>query len=76
MKNLLQFIDGSVPMAEKTDSLYHAWRRCNTLILVWIRNLVSTSISQSIMYIDKAKDAWEDLLSRFSQKYVLRMADI
>lgn len=76
MKIKIQLIEGSILMPDKQDPLYYAWRRCNTLALAWIRNSVSPPIAQSMMYIEKASDAWKDLVSRFSQHDVFRMAEV
>lgn len=70
MKNKIQFIDGTLLMPAKEHSLYHAWRRCNTLVISWIRNSGFVLIAKSIMYIEKAVDVLKDLISRFSQNDV------
>lgn len=75
MKNKIQFIDGTLLMPAKDHSLYHAWRRCNsTVVIAWIRNSISNSIAQSIMFIEKNVDVWKDFVSRFSQHDVFRGA--
>lgn len=76
LKNKLQFVDGTFLMPAHDDPLYHAWRRCNTLVIGWIRNSLSLSIAQSVMYIETASDVWRDLVSKFSQHDVFRMAEV
>ncbi|XP_019192706.1 PREDICTED: uncharacterized protein LOC109186961 [Ipomoea nil] len=47
---------------------FPAWRRCNLIVCSWIFKAVHPSIAQSIIHMDKAKDVWEDLRRRFSQR--------
>lgn len=66
MKTKIQFVDGTLLMLKNSDRLYQAWRCCNTLVLAWIRNSVSVSIGYSIMFMDKAKEVWDDLTMIFA----------
>ncbi|XP_058010323.1 uncharacterized protein LOC131183772 [Hevea brasiliensis] len=66
-KNKLKFVDGSLTVHAQTDPLYSAWERCNTMVLSWIVHSLSSSITQSILWIDKAINVWNDLKERFSQ---------
>ncbi|XP_019177577.1 PREDICTED: uncharacterized protein LOC109172805 [Ipomoea nil] len=68
VKNKWGIIDGSVPVPERTHSQYNAWRRCNLIASSWILRSVHTSIAQSVMYMDSAKEIWNDLQRRFSQR--------
>jgi transposase InsO family protein len=76
MKNKLRFLDGSSPMPADFDPNYEAWMRCNNLVLSWIQNSVSSSISQSIAYYDIAALAWNDLKARFSRADRVRVASL
>jgi hypothetical protein len=76
MKNKLRFLDGSSPMPADYDPNYEAWMRCNNLVLSWIQNSVSPSISQSIVYYDVAALAWNDLKARFSRADRVRVASL
>ncbi|XP_058010341.1 uncharacterized protein LOC131183775 [Hevea brasiliensis] len=75
-KNKLKFVDGSLTVPAKTDPLYSAWERCNTMVLSWIVHSLSSSITQSILWIDKAINVWNDLKERFSQGDMFRISDL
>jgi hypothetical protein len=75
-KNKLRFLDGSSSMPAEHDPTYEAWVRCNNLVLSWIQNSVSASISQSIVYYDLAASAWNDLKVRFSRADRVRIASL
>lgn len=53
---------------ERSHAQYSAWRRCNLIVYAWILKYVHPFIAQSVMYIDKAKDIWNDLIRRFAQR--------
>ncbi|XP_019455120.1 PREDICTED: uncharacterized protein LOC109356243 [Lupinus angustifolius] len=75
-KQKLPFIDGSILMPPKTDPMYPAWERANNIVISWINRSVSPSISQSILWIDKAYEVWEELEERFSQGNLFRIAEL
>ncbi|KAK4276818.1 hypothetical protein QN277_014924 [Acacia crassicarpa] len=75
-KNKLRFIDRSSPVPSSVDPLYLAWERCNMMVLSWLTRSLSPTIAQSILWIDKASEVWEDLRARFSQNDVFRLADL
>lgn len=56
MKNKCGFIDRSILMPDPDDDLFHAWEQCHTFVFTWLRFLVSPSIAQSILWIEKVKD--------------------
>lgn len=68
-KNKLSFVNGSLPQpAVETGAEYHAWVRCNNMILSWILNSVSKEIAASVIYRYTCEGMWLDLKERFSQK--------
>ncbi|XP_050204953.1 uncharacterized protein LOC126654991 isoform X2 [Mercurialis annua] len=75
-KNKMRFVDGSIPVPAKDNPLYSVWERSNNLVMSWIQNSVSPTISKSIEWIDAALDAWTDLESRFSLEDAYRVSDI
>ncbi|XP_050216130.1 uncharacterized protein LOC126667211 [Mercurialis annua] len=75
-KNKLKFVDGSIAVPAKSDSLFSVWERCNTMVLSWILRSLTPSIAQSILWIDNALDVWKDLHDRFSQGNVTRISDL
>ena len=75
-KNKFQFVDGSISVPDKSDSLFPAWQRCNTMVLTWINRSLSPSIAQSVIWINKAVDVWNDLKDRFSHGDVFCVAEL
>ncbi|XP_061349881.1 uncharacterized protein LOC133295101 [Gastrolobium bilobum] len=75
-KNKLSFIDSSLLPPDATDPMFLAWQRCNTMVLAWIHRSINDSIKQSILWIDRAFEAWNDLRDRFRQSDIFRMSDI
>ncbi|MCH86740.1 retrovirus-related pol polyprotein from transposon TNT 1-94, partial [Trifolium medium] len=67
MKNKLRFLDGSCSKPDPLHPTYEPWLRCNNLVLSWLMNSVIPAISQSLVYIDTASQAWEDLKARFAR---------
>ncbi|KAK4278257.1 hypothetical protein QN277_016124 [Acacia crassicarpa] len=75
-KNKHQFVDGSLAIPVATDPLFPAWQRCNTMVLTWLFRSISPSISQSVMWLNRAVDVWNDLKERFSQSDAFRVAEL
>ena len=75
-KNKLQFVDGSIPVPARGDATFSAWQRCNNMVISWLIHSVSSSIAQSIIWIDSALEIWNDLHSRFSQSNFFRVCDL
>ncbi|XP_061339561.1 uncharacterized protein LOC133286189 [Gastrolobium bilobum] len=75
-KNKLCFINGNLHPPSIDDSTFEAWDRCNTIVLGWIHRSITQTIAQSILWIEKASDAWHDLKHRFSQSDVFRICDL
>ena len=75
-KNKFQFVDGSISVPDKKDLLFPAWQRCNNMVLTWINRSLSPSIAQSVIWINKAVDVWNDLKERFSHGDIFRVAEL
>jgi hypothetical protein len=76
MKNKLRFLDGSCPIPDDFDPTYEPWIRCNNLVLSWLMNSVTPTISQSLVYTDTAAQAWTDLKARFSRADRVRVSSL
>lgn len=74
VKNKWGVVDGSITEPDETESRYAAWKRCNLMICAWICRSVHPSIVQSIMYMRRAKDVWNDLKKRFAQQDAHRIS--
>ncbi|KAF1894180.1 hypothetical protein Lal_00004102 [Lupinus albus] len=75
-KNKLQFIDGSLPKLDKTEPLFLAWDRCNTLVLSWINHSIDQAIIQSVLWYESVVQVWEDLKERYYQGDVYCISDL
>ncbi|XP_061353304.1 uncharacterized protein LOC133298081, partial [Gastrolobium bilobum] len=75
-KNKLGFIDGTIVKPANIDPTFHAWERCNTIVLSWIHRSINNSIAKSILWINQACEAWADLKARFSHSDIFRISDI
>ncbi|XP_061339222.1 uncharacterized protein LOC133285922 [Gastrolobium bilobum] len=75
-KNKVSFVNGTILTPDTTDPRFPVWERCNTMVLSWLHRSITSSISQSILWMDKAYDVWRDLKERFSQSDIFRISDI
>jgi len=75
-KNKLKFVNGSIKTPLPTDPNYESWERCNVMILSWIMRTLAPDIAESVMYIDFAKELWEELRERFSQGDYFQISDL
>jgi hypothetical protein len=67
-KNKVCFVDGSLPKPSNLESYFNALVRCNDLVVSWILNSISKEIYNTVIYITSAKDMWQDLKNRYTQK--------
>ena len=65
-KNKVKFFRGEIPEPTRKSKQYEAWEHCNVIVISWINRSLVTQIAQSAIYIDNARDLWEDLKERFS----------
>ena len=75
-KNKVEFINGNAPEPLRTDRTYNAWSRCNNMVVSWIVHSVSIAIRQSILWMNKAEEIWDDLKSQYAQGDLLRVSDL
>ena len=75
-KNKIQFVNGYAVELDKDDSIHNAWTICNDMVVSWIVHLVSPQIMQSILWMENAKEIWQDLRVRFFQGDLLRIFDL
>jgi len=76
MKNKFKFVDGSIPIPDEDDLNRSAWERCNNLVHTWIINSITTSIAQSVVFIENVIDMWNNLKDRFMRGYRIRVAQL
>ena len=75
-KNKLKFVNGNIITPLPTDPNYEAWERWNVMILSWIMRTLTPNIAESMMYIDSAKELWDELKERFSQGDYIQISDL
>ncbi|WVY96447.1 hypothetical protein V8G54_028598 [Vigna mungo] len=75
-KNKVEFVLGSAPQPAQTDATFHAWFRCNSMVVSWLLHSVSPSIRESIIWMDNAVDIWNDLKIRFAQGDLARISTL
>jgi len=75
-KNKLKFMDGSMKTPTRDDPLYEAWERANVMVLSWIIRTLSPQIAESVIYIESARDLWNDLKERFTKGDYFRISDL
>jgi hypothetical protein len=76
IKNKLQFINGNLPKSKDDDATFEAWDRYNSLVIAWINQTLNPSISKSVIWLDTAKEIWENLRRKFHQADAFRNAAI
>jgi len=75
-KNKLDFVDRTTSEPNKNEATYHAWKRCNNMVVSWIVHSVSPSIGQSILWMNRADEIWNDLRTRYFQGNLMRISDL
>ncbi|XP_072058145.1 uncharacterized protein [Arachis hypogaea] len=66
-KNKLKFVNGSLTKPNEDDTLFEAWKRCNTYVVSWINLSLSPKISESVVWDNIALDLWKDLKHQYYQ---------
>ena len=75
-KELVWFLNGSIPAADAYHPLYQAWERCNNLIHQWLMLSFSPFIALSIDGIEDMVAIWRDLREHFSQGDLVRISKL
>lgn len=76
VRNKWGILSGAIPMPPIDHADYEAWDKCNVMASLWILRAVSDQIVESILYIDFAKEIWDDLYNRFSRSDPHRISDL
>ncbi|OMO65653.1 hypothetical protein CCACVL1_21443 [Corchorus capsularis] len=66
-RNKYGFVDGSLAKPEATSPDVSTWEKCNSMVISWIFNSLSSDLHNSVAYVDTAREMWLDLEERFSQ---------
>ncbi|XP_058181087.1 uncharacterized protein LOC131299515 [Rhododendron vialii] len=65
-KNKLGFIDNALPCPTDPD-IQPLWKRVSTMVLSWLLNSISNTITPSLTSCRTPYELWRDLESRFTQ---------
>ncbi|KAH7835987.1 hypothetical protein Vadar_031743 [Vaccinium darrowii] len=65
-KNKLGFIDNTIPCPADPD-IQPLWKRVSTMVLSWLLNSISNTITPSLASCRTPYELWRDLESRFTQ---------
>ncbi|WVZ08815.1 hypothetical protein V8G54_022161 [Vigna mungo] len=75
-KNKVKFIDVSIKKPKRTEELFDSWERCNMMALSWIIRTLSPQIAESVIYVEEAKELWDELRERFSKGDYFKISDL
>jgi len=76
VKNKIELVLGMHPCPAKDHSSYPSWYKCNNMVTSWLVHFVSIPIRQSIVWMEKALDIWNDLKVRYSQDNLSWVSDL
>lgn len=65
-KQKLGFIQGTLMRPADDPVKAEQWDACNNLVIAWLMNNVSDSISKSILFVQSASETWSQLERRFA----------
>jgi len=65
-KNKLGFIDGLIKKPKDDPSEINAWKTVNSMICLWILNVVDPKLRTSIAYVETAREMWTNLQKRYA----------
>lgn len=66
-KTKLGFIDGRCKQLEEKDSRYEQWIKADCMVRYWILNSISKDIVEAFLYVNTARELWEELKERFGE---------
>lgn len=72
-QNKIGLVDGSLPKPTSAPADIQAWKRCNFMVLLWILNVLSKTLADSVIYAETAHSVWKELEDRFSRSNVPRI---
>ncbi|XP_031288054.1 uncharacterized protein LOC116146758 [Pistacia vera] len=66
-KNKFGFVDGTLLRPEPDSADLAIWIKNNSMIISWIFNSLDSSLHDSVVFFDTAREIWVDLEERLSQ---------
>ncbi|XP_071705346.1 uncharacterized protein [Rutidosis leptorrhynchoides] len=66
-KNKLQIVIGEFTEPAINSNNRALWERTNDMIISWILNTITDQISNSLNFVNTARELWKELLEQYSQ---------
>lgn len=66
-KTKLGFIDGRCKRLEETKEKHEQWLKVDCMVRSWILNSIAKDIVEAFLYVDSAKELWDELKERFGE---------
>lgn len=63
----LGFIDGRCKQPEEKEPNYEQWLKVDCMVRSWILNSISKDIVETFLYVNTAKELWDELKERFGE---------
>lgn len=67
VKNKIGFINGKVKKPDASSTTLGQWERCDDMVTSWILNSLSKELTDSLQYVNDAKELWQELEDRYDQ---------
>lgn len=64
-RNKAVFVMGMYLDLDESHPDFGSWSRCNNIVCTWLVHVVDKSIAKSIMYLDTARQMWQDIHDQF-----------
>ena len=69
VESKLGFVTSVMHKPLPSNAMYVHWNRCNMMVLSWLGNSLSKEIASRVLYIDSAKELWDELKERHSEQW-------
>lgn len=66
-KTKLGFIDGRCKRSEDGKPTFEQWQKVDCLVRSWILNSITKDIVEAFLYVDTARELWDELKERFDE---------
>lgn len=66
-KTKLGFIDGKCKQPKENESKCEQWLKFDCMVRSWILNSIAKDIEEVFLYVNSAKELWEELKERFGE---------
>lgn len=67
-KNMVGFINGTLPKPAEDAQEYRAWLHSDAIVKGWITSAMEKEIRNGVKYATTARQIWKDLQERFAKE--------